>query len=97
MGKRKGSLEETLSYCIHKEDPRFFMVSYRDKNLVRTESLSDFITKEEFADIPISRIVQIKGKEVIWEKGQKQVNLKKSNHALKVHCLKQGLKLQELH
>lgn len=77
MGKRKGSLEETLSYCIYKEDPKLFTVSYRDKNLVRTESLSDFITKEEFADIPISRIVQIKGKEVVWKKGQKKVNVKK--------------------
>ena len=77
LGKRKGSLEETLSYCIHKEDPKLFTVSYRDKNLIRTESLFDFITKEEFSDIPVSRIVQIKGKEIVWEKGQKQVNVKK--------------------
>ena len=77
MGKRKGSLEETLSYCIHKEDPKLFTVCYRDKNSIRTESLFDFITKEEFADIPISRIVQIKGTEIVWEKGQKQVRVKK--------------------
>lgn len=77
LGKRKGSLEETLSYCTHKEDPKLFTVSYRDKNSIRTESLLDFITKEEFADIPISRIVQIEGKEIVWEKGQKQVRVKK--------------------
>lgn len=77
LGKRKGSLEETLSYCVHKEDPKSFKVSFRDKDSIRTESLFDFMTKDEFAEIPASRIVQIKGREVVWEKGQKQVKVKK--------------------
>lgn len=79
LRKRKGSLEETLSYCIYKEDPKLFTVSYRDKKSIKTESLFDFITKEEFVDIPISRIVQIKGKQIVWKKGQKQVIVKMSS------------------
>ena len=79
MGKRKGSLKETLSYALHGDDPKLFFVSYRDKERIRTDKLLDFMTKEEFSDIPLTRIVRIIRKdEVVWEKGQKQVALKKS-------------------
>jgi uncharacterized protein (UPF0248 family) len=78
MGKRKGSLKETLSYALHKDDPKLFTVSYRDKDKIKTDSLEDFMTKEEFSDIPLTRILQItRNGEVVWEKGQKQIKVKK--------------------
>jgi uncharacterized protein (UPF0248 family) len=77
MPKRKGSLDETLSYAIHKDDPRLYSVSYRDKDVIKTCLLADFVTKEEFSEIPITRILQI-SKEgiVVWRKGQKRVSVK---------------------
>ncbi len=66
MGKRKGSLKETLSSALHKDDPIFYKI--------KTESLEDFIAKEEFSDIPLTRILQItRNGEVVWEKGQQQI------------------------
>ena len=77
MGK-KGSLQETLSYAIHKDRTELFTVSYRDKDKIKTNSLQDFMTKEEFSDIPLTRIVQIiRDGEVVWEKGQKQIKVKR--------------------
>lgn len=79
MGKRKGSLKETLSYALHSDDPKLFFVSYRDKERIRTDPLEDFMTKEEFSEIPLTRIVRIMRKEeVVWEKGQHQVKVKRS-------------------
>jgi uncharacterized protein (UPF0248 family) len=79
MGKRKGSLKETLSYAMHKDNPRLFSVSYRDKDKIKTDPLEDFMTKEELSDIPLTRILQITREgNVVWEKGQKRVKLK--NH-----------------
>ena len=74
---RKGSLSETLSYAMHKDDPRLYTVSYRDKDTVKTVSLLNFMTSEEFSDIPVTRIIQISKEEsVVWIKGQKQVSIK---------------------
>jgi uncharacterized protein (UPF0248 family) len=74
---RKGSLDETLSYAMHKDNPQLYSVTYRDKNTLKTELLSDFMTKEEFSDIPLTRIQEIrKGERVVWEKGQKQIKVK---------------------
>ena len=79
MGKRKGSLKETLSYAMHKDNPKLFSISYRDKDKIKTDLLEDFMTKEEFADIPLTRILEItRNGNVVWEKGQKQVKLKNS-------------------
>ena len=58
MGKRKGSLKETLSYAMHKDNPKLFSISYRDKDKIKTDSLEDFMTKEEFSDIPLTRILR---------------------------------------
>ena len=78
MGK-KGSLQETLSYAMHKDRTELFTVSYRDRDKIKTNSLEDFMTKEEFSEIPLTRILQITRKgEVVWEKGQKQIKVKKS-------------------
>ena len=74
---RKGSLNETLSYAMHKDDPRLYTVSYRDRDTVKTVSVLDFMTGEEFSEIPVTRIMQISKKEnIIWKKGQKQVSVK---------------------
>lgn len=79
MKKRKGSLKETLSYALHGDDPKLFSVSYRDKDKIRTDSLKDFMTMEELADVPLTRIVRImREEEIVWEKGQHQVKVK--NH-----------------
>lgn len=77
MGKRKGSLKETLSYALHKDDPRLFSISYRDKDRIKTDPLEDFMTKEEYSEIPLTRILQItRDGNIVWEKGQKEVKLK---------------------
>jgi uncharacterized protein (UPF0248 family) len=77
MRKKKGSLKETLSYALHHDNPKLFSVSYRDKDKIRTDPLEDFMTKEEFSDIPLTRIIQImRNNDVVWEKGQKQFKLK---------------------
>lgn len=75
---RKGSLNETLSYALHSDDPRLYIVSYRDKDLVKKARLSDFATAEEFSDIPLTRIIEItKNDTLVWEKGQKELKVKK--------------------
>lgn len=74
---RKGSLNETLSYAMHKDDPHLYRVSYRDKDMVKTVSLLNFMNSEEFSDIPVTRIMQIiKEESVVWKKGQKEVSVK---------------------
>jgi uncharacterized protein (UPF0248 family) len=79
MGKRKGSLKETLSYALHSDDPSLFSVSYRDKDKIKKVSLQDFVTREEFSDIPLTRILQItRSGLAVWEKGQKQIKVNKS-------------------
>jgi uncharacterized protein (UPF0248 family) len=67
-----------LSYAAYKDDPALFYVSYRDKDLIRRVSLVEFMKGEEFAEIPITRILRIDraGRDV-WSKGQKTVALKK--------------------
>ncbi|MGI0091724.1 MAG: hypothetical protein ACREBS_08445 [Nitrososphaerales archaeon] len=78
MGRKKGSLKETLSYAMHKDDPTLFSVNYRDRDAIKTETLSNFMAGEEFYDIPITRIVEIiRDGKVVWERGQKQVKVKR--------------------
>ncbi len=74
MGKRKGSLKETLSYAMYRDNPQLYSVGYRDKDAIKRASLADFLTREEFSDIPITRIVEIRKEEtLVWQKGQKEV------------------------
>ena len=80
MGKkrRKGSLKETLSYALYRDDTKLFTVTYRDKDQIKTNTLHDFMEKEELAEIPITRILTIiRDGETVWSKGQKQVSVKK--------------------
>jgi uncharacterized protein (UPF0248 family) len=76
-GKRKGSLEETISFALHKDDPETYTVYYRDKDSIKVATLKEFILSEYFSQIPLTRIIQIKrGKnEVVWNKGQKEITV----------------------
>ena len=78
MGKRKGSLEETLSFAQHNDDSNLYTVSYRDKDRTKIVTLKDFLTADEFSEVPLTRILQItREKKLVWQKGQKQVELKR--------------------
>ena len=75
--RKKGSLEETVSYALYKDDAYLFSVFYRDKNMIKKASLKDFIDTEEMSDIPLSRISSIsRDGKTVWEKGQKEVRVK---------------------
>jgi len=76
-GNRKGSLEETISYAMYRDDPSSYQVSYRDKDQIKNTGLKDFLIAEEFSPIPLSRIVLISKNELaVWKKGQKEVLVK---------------------
>jgi uncharacterized protein (UPF0248 family) len=77
---RKGSLEETLSYALYKDDPDLFTVLYRDRDQIKSAALREFLETAEMSDIPLTRIVGIfKTGETVWKKGQKEVQIKKAN------------------
>ena len=76
---KKGSLEETLSYAIHKDDPELFVVLYRDKAIVKNAPLKEFLESQDMAEIPLTRIVSIlRNGTSVWKKGQKDVRVKNS-------------------
>ena len=76
--RRKGSLEETISFAMYKDNSTQYEVSYRDKDRIAKVNLKDFLTKEEFAPIPLTTIIQIsKNDDVVWKKGQKEVAVKR--------------------
>jgi len=79
-GKRKGSLEETISYAFYKDDPTSYTVFYRDKEKIKEASLKDFVEGEVFSPIPLTRIVQItrNEKDLVWKKGQKELSVKQT-------------------
>jgi uncharacterized protein (UPF0248 family) len=75
--KKKGSLEETISFAQYKDNPEDYLVYYRDKDKVKAVNLNDFVNSEEFSDIPVTRIIQISTKDrIVWTKGQKEVLVK---------------------
>ena len=76
-GKRKGSLEETISYAMYRDDPSNYQVSYRDKDQIKKTGLKEFLSTEEFSPIPLSRIVLVSKNDLaVWKKGQKEVLVK---------------------
>lgn len=76
--KRKGSLNETLSFALYGDDTLLFTVKYRDKDTFKEVSLDDFMNREDLSDIPVTRIVTVARKgNVVWRKGQKVVSVKK--------------------
>ena len=78
--KRKGSLEETISYAMHHDEPANYIVAYRDKDVIKKTTLQEFMKGEEFSTIPLTRIYQItrNNDEIVWRKGQKELLVKKS-------------------
>lgn len=77
ISKKKGSLEETLSYAIYKDDPLRYTVSYRDKNKIVEVNLKEFIKNEEYSVIPITRItLLVREGKLVWKKGQKELLIK---------------------
>jgi len=76
-GKKKGSLEETISYALFGSEPERFEVSYRDLDRIKTVRLIDFVHGPDYAEIPATRILQISmDSRVVWRKGQKVVTAK---------------------
>jgi uncharacterized protein (UPF0248 family) len=76
---KKGSLEETLSYAFYADEPKLFQIMYRDKMTVKKAGLKEFMESEEFSDIPTTRILRITRQgRLVWEKGQKRVEVKGS-------------------
>lgn len=77
--KGKGSLEESLSYAMYKDNSSLFSVSYRDKEDIKTDTLNNFMQRADLADIPITRILTIiRDGKIVWRKGQKQVSVKRA-------------------
>ena len=75
--KKKGSLEETLSYAFYKDDPRKFRVFYRDKDKIKEANLKYFFEEEEYGAIPLTRIILVSRLDKpVWKKGQKEVLVK---------------------
>jgi uncharacterized protein (UPF0248 family) len=79
--RRKGSLEETISFAMHSDDPENYIVFYRDKDTMKEATLRDYMEGEDYSAIPLTRIVRIKrrGGEDVWIKGQKEVLVKKGS------------------
>jgi hypothetical protein len=75
--KKKGSLEETISYSIYNDDPTIYSVFYRDKDTIKRANLKEFIESDEYSAVPLTRInlISKKGK-IVWKKGQKEILIK---------------------
>ena len=68
MGK-KGKLEEILSKARFYDDPSLYKVAYRDFEKIVEIKLPEFIIRSDnFKNIPSSRIVLIKKKDLILYK-----------------------------
>lgn len=77
ISKKKGSLEETISFGMHGDDPKRYKVWYRDKDVIKEASLEDFMGAEDYSPIPITRITKItKDDKIVWSKGQKELIVK---------------------
>ena len=67
---RKGKLQEIISKAIYADDPKLYIIAYRDFNEIKEVSLPEFLKmSEDFQTIPASRIVSIKrSNETIYKK-----------------------------
>ncbi|MGB7633343.1 MAG: DUF504 domain-containing protein [Nitrososphaeraceae archaeon] len=60
MSKRKGRLREIFSKAIYADDPKLYIVSYRDFDSNRNIPLLEFVRlSENFELIPLSRISSV--------------------------------------
>jgi uncharacterized protein (UPF0248 family) len=69
---RKGKLQEILSKALHADDPRLYIIGYRDFDQIRQVSLQEFLKlSEDFQTIPASRIVYVKkSNEIIYKRAK---------------------------
>jgi hypothetical protein len=74
MAKRKGRLEEIFSRALYADDPKLYIVSYRDFESSREVSLLEFVRiSENFEVIPPSRITSIKREnKILYRKSNAQ-------------------------
>lgn len=74
MAKRKGRLKEIFSRALYADDPKLYIVSYRDFEASRELSLLEFVRiSENFELIPPSRISSIKREnKIIYRKSNAQ-------------------------
>lgn len=70
LGMRKGILREIFSKAVYSDDPKLYIVSYRDFELSRDIPLLEFVRiSENFELIPLSRISSIKrDNKVLYQK-----------------------------
>ena len=56
----KGRLEEIISKALYADDPRLYIVEYRDFDRIEKCALKEFLARSgKFTVIPASRIVRI--------------------------------------
>jgi len=70
---KKGKIEEIFSKAKFSKEPGQYIVSYRDFERIKENTLLEFITESEnFSKIPMSRIIKIKkNNTILFEKGTK--------------------------
>ena len=73
---KKGKIEEIFSKARFADDPNTYKVFFRDFDIIREVTLSDFIVESNnFETIPITRIEIIKKDDkILFEKLKHEVN-----------------------
>jgi len=73
---KKGKIEEIFSKARFADDPNTYKVFFRDFDIIREVTLSDFIVESNnFETIPITRIEMIKKDDkILFEKLKHEVN-----------------------
>jgi uncharacterized protein (UPF0248 family) len=69
---RKGKLQEIISKALHADDPKLYMIGYRDFDEIKQVPLQDFLKlSEDFQTIPASRIVYVKrSNEIVYRRSK---------------------------
>ncbi|MFY3740142.1 MAG: uncharacterized protein (UPF0248 family) [Candidatus Nitrosomirales archaeon] len=69
---RKGRLQEIISKALHADDPKLYMIGYRDFDEIKQVPLQDFLKlSEDFQTIPASRIVYVKrSNEIVYRRAR---------------------------
>jgi hypothetical protein len=70
LSRRKGRLQEIFSKAIYADDPKLYIVSYRDFDSIMDLPLLEFVRiAENFELIPLSRISSIRREnKVLYQK-----------------------------
>jgi hypothetical protein len=67
---RKGIIEEIFSKALYADDPKEYLIAYRDYEHIKEVDIKEFVSiSENFNIIPASRITEIKkGLKVLYKK-----------------------------